>query len=155
MNRFENKVAIVTGGDGGIGSAIAARLASEGATVVFSGVNLQAALDVAKQIEGSGGKAIAITADISSGGASQKDHTRRTVHPADSLFFTQHRGQRLGRTDQHRRPQQPKQYVNPQKAECPGNQWLTLRNELGQERNVENPHFRIQYVPHHPLHEPV
>ncbi|MBA6114104.1 SDR family NAD(P)-dependent oxidoreductase [Pseudomonas asiatica] len=44
---------VVTGGAGGIGSAIAARLASEGATVVVSDVNLQAAQDVAKQIEGS------------------------------------------------------------------------------------------------------
>ncbi|PRN02782.1 short-chain dehydrogenase [Pseudomonas sp. LLC-1] len=69
MNRFENKVAIVTGGAGGIGSAIATRLASEGATVVVSDVNLAAAQDVASAIEGSGGKAIALAADIGSGEA--------------------------------------------------------------------------------------
>ncbi|GLO14894.1 short-chain dehydrogenase [Pseudomonas putida] len=69
MNRFENKVAIVTGGAGGIGSAIATRLASEGATVVVSDVNLAAAQDVASAIEGTGGKAIALAADIGSGEA--------------------------------------------------------------------------------------
>ncbi|WP_409319741.1 SDR family NAD(P)-dependent oxidoreductase [Pseudomonas putida] len=69
MNRFENKVAIVTGGAGGIGSAIAERLASEGATVVVSDINLQAAQEIAQQIAGSGGKATALAADIGSGEA--------------------------------------------------------------------------------------
>ena len=69
MNRFENKVAIVTGGAGGIGSAIAARLANEGATVVISDVNLEAAQAVAETIQGDGGKALAIATDIASGSA--------------------------------------------------------------------------------------
>lgn len=69
MNRFENKVAIVTGGAGGIGSAIAGRLAAEGATVVVSDVNLEAAQGVAEAIQGNGGKAIAVAADIAQGEA--------------------------------------------------------------------------------------
>lgn len=69
MNRFENKVAIVTGGAGGIGAAIASRLASEGATVVVSDVNLEAAQAVAQSIEAAGGKARAMAADIASGEA--------------------------------------------------------------------------------------
>ncbi|MGE8059331.1 SDR family NAD(P)-dependent oxidoreductase [Pseudomonas sp. NPDC089547] len=69
MNRFQNKVAIVTGGAGGIGAAIASRLASEGATVVVSDVNLEAAQAVAQAIEATGGKALAIAADIASGEA--------------------------------------------------------------------------------------
>ena len=69
MNRFENKVAIVTGGAGGIGAAIAGRLASEGATVVVSDVNLEAAQAVAQAIEAAGGKARAMAADIASGEA--------------------------------------------------------------------------------------
>ncbi|QXI26636.1 SDR family NAD(P)-dependent oxidoreductase [Pseudomonas vanderleydeniana] len=69
MNRFENKTAIVTGAAGGIGSAIAARLAREGATVVVSDVNLQAAQAVVATIESSGGKALALAADIGAGEA--------------------------------------------------------------------------------------
>ena len=37
--RFEGKVAIITGAAGGIGGATAARLASEGATVVINDVD--------------------------------------------------------------------------------------------------------------------
>lgn len=69
MNRFQNKVAIVTGGAGGIGSAIATRLASEGATVIVSDVNVQAAEGVTKAIEAAGGKAFAMAADMGSGEA--------------------------------------------------------------------------------------
>lgn len=69
MNRFQNKVAIVTGGAGGIGAAIASRLASEGATVVVSDVNLEAAQGVVQALEAEGGKALAMAADIASGEA--------------------------------------------------------------------------------------
>ncbi|MDR0278292.1 MAG: SDR family oxidoreductase [Paucimonas sp.] len=69
MQRFDNKVAIVTGAAGGIGSAIAARLAREGAAVVVSDVNLEAAQAVAEAIRAEGGKALAIAADIAQGDA--------------------------------------------------------------------------------------
>lgn len=69
MNRFASKVAIVTGGAGGIGSAIAKRLANEGATVVVSDVNQEAAQVVADEINKDGGKALAIAADIAKGEA--------------------------------------------------------------------------------------
>lgn len=65
MQRFDNKIAIVTGGGGGIGSAICKRLASEGGTVVVTDANLDGAKQVAMQIVASGGKAEAIKADIS------------------------------------------------------------------------------------------
>lgn len=64
MNRFDGKVALVTGGGGGIGSAIAKRLASEGAHVVVTDVNAEAAAAVAGEI---GASASAIAADISKG----------------------------------------------------------------------------------------
>ncbi|WP_275785320.1 SDR family NAD(P)-dependent oxidoreductase [Pararhizobium gei] len=65
MKRFENKVAIVTGAGGGIGSAIARRLASEGALVVVTDVNEEAAREVVKGIEAEGGAATVVAADIS------------------------------------------------------------------------------------------
>ncbi|MBP2239200.1 NAD(P)-dependent dehydrogenase (short-subunit alcohol dehydrogenase family) [Sinorhizobium kostiense] len=65
MQRFKGKVAVVTGGGGGIGSAISRRLAEEGALVVVSDANREAAGAVAGEIEAAGGSAIAIAADIS------------------------------------------------------------------------------------------
>ncbi len=66
MKRFEDKVAVVTGAGGGIGSAIARRLAREGALVVVTDLNAQAAKDVADGIIAEGHAATAIPADISS-----------------------------------------------------------------------------------------
>ncbi len=65
MKRFEDKVAVVTGAGGGIGSAIARRLAREGALVVVTDLNAQAAKDVAEGIATEGHAATAIPADIS------------------------------------------------------------------------------------------
>lgn len=46
MKRFEGKVALVTGGTGGIGAATVVRLAQDGARVVFTGSNADAAANV-------------------------------------------------------------------------------------------------------------
>ncbi len=55
MKRFEEKVAVVTGAGGGIGSAIARRLAAEGALVVVSDVNAETAAQAVSGIEAEGG----------------------------------------------------------------------------------------------------
>lgn len=52
MKRFENKVAVVTGGAGGIGDAICRRLAAEGALVRILDTNIAAANALATEIGG-------------------------------------------------------------------------------------------------------
>ena len=65
MKRFSGRVAVVTGGGGGIGSAICQRLAEEGADVVVTDMNALAAQEVAHKIVTNGGAAYMIEADIS------------------------------------------------------------------------------------------
>lgn len=64
MRGLTNKVVIVTGGAGGIGSAICRRFAEEGAIVAVLDINLQAAQGLASQIEQNGGKANAFIVDL-------------------------------------------------------------------------------------------
>jgi 3(or 17)beta-hydroxysteroid dehydrogenase len=66
MGRVQDKVAIVTGGAGGLGKAEARLLAQEGAKVVITDLDLAGLDGVAKEIVRSGGKAIAIRHDVSS-----------------------------------------------------------------------------------------
>src|SRR5579871_1936771 len=63
---LEGKTVVVTGGNSGIGEAIVLAAAAEGANVVVDYVsNAAAATSLTEQIEASGGKAIAIEADVS------------------------------------------------------------------------------------------
>ncbi|MGD9366220.1 MAG: glucose 1-dehydrogenase [Desulfobacteraceae bacterium] len=65
MFKLDGKIAIVTGGAGGIGEALAMGLGIHGATVVVSSRNREAIEKVAKQItEASGHEAIAISSDV-------------------------------------------------------------------------------------------
>lgn len=66
MGMLNGKVAIVTGASGGIGHAIAKRLAKEGATVIVNfGKSADKAKTVVAEIEAKGGKALAMQADMS------------------------------------------------------------------------------------------
>lgn len=66
MGILDNKVAIVTGADSGIGRAIAIQFAQEGATVVVNYVhNQQKAEEVRQAIEKSKGKSLVLQADVS------------------------------------------------------------------------------------------
>ena len=65
MDRLYEKVAIVTGGGGGIGGATARALAREGASVLVVDINGPAAESVAAVIRDTGGAAAALEADLS------------------------------------------------------------------------------------------
>lgn len=64
MQRFTNKTAVVTGGNKGIGLAIAKRLAAEGANVVLAS-NDPDVVDVAGTLVNEGEKALGICCDVS------------------------------------------------------------------------------------------
>lgn len=65
--KLDGKIAIVTGGAGGIGEALALGLGYHGATVVVSSRNQEAIDGVAKKItEETGSEAIAIASDVTS-----------------------------------------------------------------------------------------
>ncbi|WP_427116738.1 SDR family NAD(P)-dependent oxidoreductase [Pseudarthrobacter scleromae] len=68
--RFEGKTAVVTGAGGGIGSAIARRLAAEGAHVYVADANEAAAKEVADSIAGDGGSAEPLVFDLLESAAS-------------------------------------------------------------------------------------
>jgi len=66
MDRVRDKVAIVTGGAGGLGRAEAALLAQEGAKVVVTDIDGAAIENVAGSINSRGGKALFLKHDVTS-----------------------------------------------------------------------------------------
>jgi len=66
MGRLQDKVAVITGGGGGIGGATCVRFAQEGARVAVLDRNLEAAQGVVRRITADGGAALALECDITS-----------------------------------------------------------------------------------------
>jgi len=62
--KLADKVALITGGNSGIGSATAALLAKEGAAVVLTGRNTERGEQVAQSINNDGGQAMFIQSDV-------------------------------------------------------------------------------------------
>lgn len=62
--KLYGKVAVVTGGGDGIGKGCAQILASAGASIVVSDINLHKAQAVADTITSAGGKAIAVACNV-------------------------------------------------------------------------------------------
>jgi 2-hydroxycyclohexanecarboxyl-CoA dehydrogenase len=64
MRGLKDKVVVITGGGGGIGSSTCLRYAEEGARVVVWDINLTAAESLVSKIKATGGDALAIAADL-------------------------------------------------------------------------------------------
>ncbi|WHH59045.1 3-oxoacyl-ACP reductase FabG [Petroclostridium sp. X23] len=62
--RLKDKVAVVTGAGRGLGKGIALKLAQEGAKVVVSDIDINNASETCKEIQQSGGQAIAVQTNI-------------------------------------------------------------------------------------------
>lgn len=79
--KLEGKVALITGAGSGIGRHTAIRLAAEGAAVVGVDVNPATAAETVEAIETAGGRALAVTADVS-----RADDCRRMIDAAESAY---------------------------------------------------------------------
>ena len=81
MSRLAGKVAIVTGGGGGIGAATARELAREGAAVAVVDIDEAKAVGVADEIRRSGAPAIALGGDLA-----QEEAARAAVESTVAEF---------------------------------------------------------------------
>jgi NAD(P)-dependent dehydrogenase (short-subunit alcohol dehydrogenase family) len=86
--RFENKVALITGGTSGIGEAVAKLFAREGAKVAITGRNEARGHAITARILESGGSAIFLRTDVRKAAECQRavDETLRSFERLDILF---------------------------------------------------------------------
>lgn len=78
MKRLEGKVAVITGGNAGIGEAVAKRFALEGASVVVTGRRQQELDRVVKIVRESNGRALAVAGSVTDEAHAQ-DVVRKTI----------------------------------------------------------------------------
>jgi 3-oxoacyl-[acyl-carrier protein] reductase len=99
---LNRRVALVTGASGGIGRAIALRLAGEGAAVALGyGVNAQPAEELQARIAAAGGRAVAIGADLLTpeGPTELVDAVEAALGPVEVLVSNAGRGRRQSLED--------------------------------------------------------
>jgi meso-butanediol dehydrogenase / (S,S)-butanediol dehydrogenase / diacetyl reductase len=87
-DRLSGRTIVVTGAGSGIGAGISRGLAAEGANVVVSDLNLEAAQSVADSIGGAGGAASAVRADVTDRAAvtASIQHAVSTYGRLDAYF---------------------------------------------------------------------
>lgn len=81
MDRFENKLVLVTGGATGIGFAAAQRFVAEGAKVVIASRNEDAGTRAVRRLQEAGGKASFIATDVTQNG--QVEHLIGSIERTD------------------------------------------------------------------------
>ena len=64
MPRMNGKIALVTGGGGGIGRCVAQMFAAEGASVAIAEIRAEAGAETAQLITSAGGRAISVETDV-------------------------------------------------------------------------------------------
>jgi len=79
--RFVNKVVVVTGAGSGIGRAAACLFAQEGAKTVVADINEKNAIETVDMINGSGGTATSVIADVSN-----ENDVKRLIEEAISCY---------------------------------------------------------------------
>lgn len=86
--RFNDRVAVITGGATGIGRATALAFAREGARVVVADVNARDGQETVRLIRDSGGDGLFVATDVSKGADWQRlmDETVRVFKRVDVLF---------------------------------------------------------------------
>ena len=83
MGRLDGKVAIITGGNSGIGAVSAVQFAKEGAKVVISARRVEQLNEVADKIKAAGGEVLAVPCDIA-----HSDQCKNVVDKAVEAFGT-------------------------------------------------------------------
>ena len=86
MKRLENKTAIVTGGNSGIGKATAILFAKEGADLVLCARRKEALDEVAEECRKYGVQVVTVKADVSSHIGTQKYYSIRNIFRRSHLF---------------------------------------------------------------------
>jgi NAD(P)-dependent dehydrogenase (short-subunit alcohol dehydrogenase family) len=86
--RLAGKVALITGGTSGIGSATAVRFAAEGAAVAITGRNVERGEQVVREIIAKGGQALFIRSDVRKAADCRQavEQTLRRFGKIDVLF---------------------------------------------------------------------
>ncbi len=74
MNRFENRIVLITGAASGIGEASALRIAQEGGSVICADMDVEGVEQTVSEIGKNGGEAIALACDVS-----DQDSVNKTV----------------------------------------------------------------------------